>query len=196
MDLMAWLQRWYVVATILSLLYFITAFLTFPSTLPNMKCSVNQSSLFRQYVCNFASLLQHGQPVSSSFCSGYLPKAWLLPATAISRQIIGLPAHSVVMVTDFHLMQYLIPALICKIPYDLGYINSASSIYGWLIDTVVQMIQRRIAGRTSPVLLVVFIFVIQGIPGLYLDPYTGYPDRNIPRFSPVVPSKDQKSASH
>jgi len=40
------------------------------------------------------------------------------------------------MVTDFHRMQYLILALICKIPYDLEYINSASTIYGWLIDTV------------------------------------------------------------
>ena len=40
------------------------------------------------------------------------------------------------MVTDFHRTQYLILQLICKIPYDLGYINSASTIYGRLVDTV------------------------------------------------------------
>jgi hypothetical protein len=82
-------------------------------------------------MCAIFSLLQHAEPTSSSFCRQPLPaQTQLHPTTTIDRQIIGLLTHCVVMVTDFHPMQYLIPPLICKIPYDLGYINSASSIYG------------------------------------------------------------------
>jgi hypothetical protein len=144
------------------------------------------------------SLLQHAQPTSSGFCRQPLPaQTQLHPTTTIDRQIIGLLTHCVVMVTDFHPMQYLIPPLICKIPYDLGYINSASSIYGWLIDTVRSLddIASNSTASVACYVGVLLMFVIVGILRLYSDPDTGYPDRDIPRFFSVLQSKYQNSAS-